>query len=205
MFDIEEEKERDDFFESPPPEEKPKVEKKPEFKSDDPGYWEQEESEWEHLRPHNHFKLYAWLGVSLLIIVIMIGVYLRFYSAKVEDADMYGYVESIRREGTVFKTYEGVLLPYREIMDTTRVYREDFIFSVEADSLAIEIKKLSRSGVPVRLGYVEYHSTLPWRGKSRVVVTEVERVDPKVILPPEFRPEFTPEYQPEQQTEGTPE
>ncbi len=194
MFDIDEERERDDFFETPPPEEKPKEEKKPELKPDDPGYWEQDESEWEHLRPHRNGKLYAWLGLGLIIIVVITGVYLRFFSPKVEDADKYGYIEDIRYEGTIFKTYEGRMLPYREIMDTTRVYREDFVFSVVSDSVAIELRKLARKGVPVRVGYEVYHSTLPWRGKSKVIVTGVERADPSRILPPEFRPEYEPPF-----------
>lgn len=192
MFEIDEEdKERDDFFESPPPEEKPKPEKKPVLKPDDPNYWEQEESEWEHLKPRKG-KLYLWAGVALIALIILIGIKLRYFSVCEEDADKYGYVENISLQGTIFQTYEGTLLPYREMMDTTRVYREDFKFSVQSDSLAIEIKKLMRSGAPVRLTYERYHSSVPWRGDSRIIVTGVERVDPRVILPPEYRPEYMP-------------
>ena len=55
-----------------------------------------------------------WLGAVLLLILLMLGMWLRFFSPYIEDATQVGYVESIERRGTVFKTYEGVLLPYKE-------------------------------------------------------------------------------------------
>ena len=98
-----------------------------------------------------------------------------------------GYVESIERRGTVFKTYEGVLLPYKELLDTTRVYRRDFIFTAADEKGAVALKRAMYLGRPVRVSYKQYHAIVPWRGSSKIVVTAVDSVDPNTILPPEYR------------------
>lgn len=178
-----------DFFEDNIKPEPPKAPKTPVPGPDDPSYWESEESEWDHLKPRRRWIIAAWSAGIILIIALITAFYLRFFSPYVEDAVEYGYIEHLERKGTIFKTYEGVMIPYRELHDTTRVYQRDFIFTARPE-VAADLKRFELSHRPVRVGYIRYHATLPWRGSSKIVVTEVDSVDPSTILPPEFRPEI---------------
>lgn len=181
--------ENDDFFDNenttPAP---PKPEKKPSYKPDDPAYWEEEESEWDHLKPRVRTPFWLWIIGALVVIGLVIGCWLRYFSPYVEDATQYGYVENIERRGTIFKTYEGTLIPYKELMDTTRVYNRDFFFSVEDKETAKKLKQAQYDAKPIRVTYKKYHATVPWRGASKIIVTDADTVNPGKILPPEFAP-----------------
>lgn len=179
--------EQDDFFDGPDIPETPPEPKKTAYKSEDPDYWE-EESEWEHLKPAKSKMLWLWLVAAVLLVVAITTVWFRFFSPYVEEASQFGYVESIEHRGTIFKTYEGGLIPYREMKDTTRVYDRNFDFTADNRETALKIKKALLEGYPVRIEYKRYHSALPWRGETVTIVTAVDSVDPAIILPPEFAP-----------------
>lgn len=182
-----EDQEKNDYFESAEdPVESPKAPKEPTYKPDDPAYYDKE-SEWEHLKPRHKWKIWLWLTLIVVMIGLVVACWLRYFSPCVDDATQSGYVENIDKRGTVFKTYEGVLIPYKEMMDTTRIYSRDFIFTAKNDSIAAILKRAQFAGRPVRVGYRQYHATLPWRGASKTVVFAVDSVDPSKILPPEFR------------------
>ena len=189
MFD-EERHDKDDFFdnENTKVENKPKEEKKPSYKPDDPAYWEDEESEWEHLKPRTGLPIWIWIVCGVIVVGLIVGCWIRYFSPYVEDATQFGYIENIEKRGTIFKTYEGTLIPYRELMDTTRVYSRDFIFSVENEKTATLLKKALYEAKPLRVSYKKYHATVPWRGASKIVVTDADTVNPDSILPPEFAP-----------------
>lgn len=179
-----------DFFESDIKPDAPKPPKTPQPDPDDPSYWEKDESEWEHLKLRRRWILALGGGLLIVVAGLVVGFYLRYFSPYIDDAVEYGYIEHVERRGTLFHTYEGVLIPYRELHDTTRVYRRDFIFSAATPQVATELKKYELSHRPVRVGYRQYHATVPWRGSSKIVVTRVDTVDASTILPPEFRPEI---------------
>lgn len=185
--DDEEENDKNDYFDGPDIPEPVEQPKKPVYLPDDPDYWEQE-SEWEHLKPKRKWRLWIWIGSIVLLIALICAVWLRFINPYVEDASQVGYVEHIERRGSVFKTFEGILLPYKELIDTTRIYRRDFIFTAADEPTAVRLKQAMIDGRPVRVTYKQYHATLPWRGSSKTIVTAVDSVDPSRILPPEFRP-----------------
>ena len=126
----------------------------------------------------------------MLAVAAFIAVYLWFFSPFVTEAVQYGYVEDIEKRGEVFKTYEGTILPYKELMDTTRVYRKDFVFSVKDPAVAVELRRLQYANPPARVEYEKYHGSLPWRGESRIMVVRVDTADPAKILPPEFSPDI---------------
>lgn len=180
--------EKEDFFDGPDIPDKPKEPKKPVYKPDDPAYWEEEESEWEHLKPRRRIKTWLWAGCALLVVALVTACWLRYFSPYIDQATQYGYVEHLERRGTIFKTWEGVLLPYKELHDTTRIYSRDFIFTAADVNVVKKLRKAQKEGVPVRVGYKRYHATLPWRGSSKTVITEVDSVNPADILPPEFAP-----------------
>ena len=189
MFEPDESKDSKDLFDDDNIEaKKKKEEKKPNYKPDDPAYWDEEESEWEHLKPRRSAPFWLWLVGALFVIGLVIACWFRYFSPYVDDATQFGYVENIEKRGTVFKTYEGTLIPYRELIDTTRVYSRDFIFSVKDNKTAAILKQALYDNKPVRVSYRKYHATLPWRGASKIIVTDADTVNPDKILPPEFAP-----------------
>lgn len=189
MFDKRQEK--DDFFDKTPQiVEKDKEPKKPVFKPDDPRYYD-EESEWEHLKPapYHQKRMVVAASTIFILLLLLIGLWIYFFTPCVEEAETYGYVESIEKRGTVFKSYEGVILPYRAVMDTARVYDRDFVFSAKDVHVAAELKKKQQTGKPVRVEYVKYRTRMPWRGDEKTIVTAVDSVDPRKLLPPDRAPE----------------
>lgn len=180
---------KEDFFDEEIVPKEEKKEKEQEFSPEDPRYWEQPESEFEHLKPldpRSRSYWWVWATAGVVVLGAFLALYLYYFSPYVEESTQYGYVENIQRKGVVFKTYEGVLLPYKEIMDTARVYREDFVFTAKPE-VAAQLRRMQYANLPVRVIYEKYHSTLPWRGDSKIVITRVDSVDPSKILPPESR------------------
>lgn len=184
---------KNDYFDGPDLPDKPVEEKKPKgpvYHTDDPEYWDQPESEWEHLKPRRrNWRFWVLCGVSAVVIGMLAALYLRYFSPYVSEATMFGYVENIENRGIVFHTFEGVLLPYKELKDTTRVYRRDFKFSLTNEDMATKLRRMQYSNRPVRVEYKIYKGWLPWRGDEDVIITRVDSVDPRTILPPEFQPE----------------
>lgn len=180
------ESDKNDFFENSEVTEQPKEPKKPKLTPDNPDYWEQPEDEFDHLRPSPRVRVrfWFWVAVSAVIIGVIWACYIRYFKAYISDATQYGYVEQIYRHGNMIHTYEGVILPYKNLMDTTRVYDGDFVFSTSKADIAARLKEMQFANKPVRVSYDVYHSTLPWRGKSKIVVTAVDSVNPRDILPP---------------------
>lgn len=189
--DREDEREEDnDYFNTSGPVVEEKKPKPVKLKPEDPRYWEKDDR-WYHLRPRRRTRFYLWLILAAVCVGGIITVYLRYFSPYIEDAVQYGYVENIEKRGMVFKTFEGTLIPYKELMDTTRVYHRDFIFTAANVKIATELLLAERNHRPVRVEYKRYFGTLPWRGSSQIIVTKVDSVNPRDILPPEFRPEVT--------------
>lgn len=188
-----EEDNNNDYFESggEPEREKPHVPKPPTYSEDDPRYWEQPEDEFEHLKPtgRTRWRIYLWIAVTGVVIGIAIAVYIRCFSPAVTGATQFGYVEQIDNQGLVFKTFEGVLLPYKSLMDTVRPYEGDFKFSTTNTDLAVKLKRLQFANRPVRVEYSIYRSAMPWRGSEKVIITRVDSVSESRILPPDRQPE----------------
>ena len=182
-----------DYFDGPDVPDKPKKVKEPKgpvYQPEDPEYWDQPESEWEHLKPRKqNWRFWVGIGCAAVLIGVLVALYLRYFTPYVQDASMCGYVEGIERRGKVFTTFEGILLPYKELKDTTRVYRHDFKFSLTDEAMATKLRRMQYSNRPVRVEYKTYKGWLPWRGDEDVIITKVDSVDPRTILPPEFQPE----------------
>lgn len=187
------ENEKNDFFEdtSEIPEKKKEV-KKPALRPDDPRYWEEPEDEFEHLRPspRSHWKFWCILLGAAIVIGILWSGYVKIFQPRIVDATQYGYVESIEKNLDGLSSFEGVLLPYKNLMDSTRVYEGDFVFSVKNASVAARLKEMQFANRPVRVGYNVYRSAMPWRGKSRIMVVSVDSVDERDILPPDRQPAY---------------
>ncbi|MCH5218665.1 MAG: hypothetical protein J1F07_09015 [Muribaculaceae bacterium] len=185
---------KEDFFEDSPADVPKKVKppKQPKIGPDDPLYYEREEDRWEHLKPSPYRRgpLLWIVGAAVVAVCILLGLYVYIFTPQVDRAVQYGYVDSLQREGRFFHTYEGVILPYKSLMDSVRPYEGDFVFSTTDEHVAAELYRRQGSGTPVRVGYEVYRQRLPWRGASKVMVVSVDSVDPATILPPDRQPEF---------------
>jgi len=193
IFNNNPEEKETDYFDGPDLPDPVKEPKQPVLQPDDPDYWNQEEPEFEHIRQRSRRVWVWWLVGAVVIIGLIIGIWLRFFSPIVEGGVQYGYVERIDKRGLVFKTFEGVVIPYKELFDTTRIYQRDFTFTAADAKIAAQLLRMQQSAIPVRMEYNRYNATLPWRGDSRIVVTRVDTADVTKILPPEFRPEYSPD------------
>ena len=184
---------KNDYFDGPDLPDQPVKEEEPKgpvLHPDDPEYWDQPESEWEHLKPRKrNWRFWVLCGAGAVLIGILIALYMRFFMPYVQDASMCGYVEGIERRGRVVTTFEGVLLPYKELKDTTRVYKKDFLFSTTDEAMATQLRRMQYANRPVRVEYKVYKGWLPWRGDENVIITKVDSVNPRSILPPEYQPE----------------
>lgn len=188
-----EEDNSNDFFENTPEAEpeKPKAPKPPVYSPDDPRYWEQPEDEFEHLKPGDRSTrvVLVWSVIVIAVVALCATVYLYLFSPDVSGATQYGYVENIEDKGVIFKTYEGVILPYKSLMDTVRPYEGDFKFSTNNTDLAVRLKQMQFANLPVRVEYKVYRSVMPWRGDQRIQITRVDSVNESRILPPDRQPE----------------
>lgn len=183
------EAEEEDFFDTPHQEPKPKQPKPKLPTPDDPRYYEQED-EWEHLRSSGRsWKFRIWLIGAGLLIGIIIALYVRYFSPYEQQIVQYGYVESITKRGLLFKTFEGVFIPYKAINDTIEPYPGDIIITAHNDHVAAELLKLQLGNLPARIMMEKYRASLPWRGESVWVVTEVDTADVTKIYPaPDHHP-----------------
>lgn len=174
----------DDDYEEPTPAPKPK---QPKLDPEDPDYWLDEQSEFEHILPKPRKAWKWWLTAAIAGLALVGGVCIWFFRPYVDDSVKYGYIKSMERRGTFVKTFEGVLIPYRELGDKTPFYFEEIPFSVDGDSLAAHMKGMMLNCIPVRIEYELYHRPLFWKGASPMVVVGVDTADVKKILPPEYR------------------
>ncbi len=166
----------------------PVKEKRVRYPEDDPRYWDDDDTQWDHLRGLRKWKLWAYIGGALLIILIFIACWIRYMRPYATGGVQYGYVEQIEERGAIFHTFEGTLLPYRNLMDTTRPYGHDFIFTAADDKIAADLKRASLANKPVKIEFKQYMATVPWRGDSRILVTRVDTVNPMNIMPPDRYP-----------------
>lgn len=174
----------DDYEDDVKPAPKPK---QPKPDPEDPDYWLDEQSEFDHIIPRPTKAWIWWTAAAVAVIALIIGTWIWFFHPYVDDAVKYGYIKNMERRGTFVKTFEGVLIPYRELGDDTPTYFEEIPFSVDGDSLAAQMKRMMLDNIPVRLEYELYHQPLFWKGNSPMVIVGVDTADTRKILPPEYR------------------
>lgn len=183
IFSNKDPKEEEDYFESEIPEEQPKPVKQPPLRPDDPKYYDYED-EWEHLRPASRsWKLWVLISAAGVALGVLVALYFRYMTPWSTQEMQYGYVEKIARQGHVFKTFEGVLIPYKAINDTVKPYEGDIVFSVKDDHVAATLRRLHYANLPARVEIERYHAALPWRGESRVMIVKADTADVTKIYP----------------------
>lgn len=101
--------------------------------------------------------------VAAIFIIGAIICYFRYFSPIVDSAVLDGSVENVQRRGMLFKTFEA------EIVDRGKIVP----VSIVDESVFLKLQSHQSSGQIVRVGYCKYTATLPWRGESEIVVTDV--------------------------------
>ena len=182
MFNNTDDEDRDNLYDKLTEVEPPKP-KEPKLSKDDPAYWDRDEGEWDHLIPCSRKRrLMIWGGSGLALLIVLCLLAFWLCGPYVQDAVQYGYVEHVEERGNIFKTYEGQLIPYKSMHDTTRSLERDFVFSTSSE-LGRTLRSFQNSGRPLRVEYRTYRYVMPWRGDSRTVIIRVDTVSPDSILP----------------------
>ena len=115
--------------------------------------------------------------VTIVVLALAAFVYFRFffvYSSGVNAGD----INYFQRQGVVFKTYEGKMIQsgFKAGSNTGDGLRSnEFKFSVTDRQLADTLMRCS--GKHVELRWKRYMGTLPWRGASQYVATELLSVE----------------------------
>ncbi len=104
--------------------------------------------------------------VSVLIVVFVAGYVYWFYYNPYSDGFREGALQKFSRRGNVFKTYEGemVQLGFGQRASTGLVNANYFYFSVADNAVADSLE--ANTGKVVKLHYIQYRRSLPWRGEN---------------------------------------
>lgn len=180
--------EDNDYFDSddePAPANKPKP---PKLDPEDPDYWiEEDESPISSFIQKTNERWKWWLAISLTLVVALLFGWIWFLHPHTDQAVKYGYIINMERRGSLMKTFEGTMIPYKELGSPTPLQFHKVGFSVESDSLAAVMKRMMLGCVPVRVEYKEYRLPLVWKGENTMVIIKADSIDPHKILPPEYR------------------
>lgn len=122
-----------------------------------------------------HRRTRKILAYSIIIMAAILAsiFWIRYFQPYETHMHEEGYVVDFKKQGFLFKTWEGQMLVNQALVDTTKVYSRDFVFSVDNDELARELSDLKGSGRRVTVTYRRYWGALPWRGATTCVVTGV--------------------------------
>lgn len=118
-----------------------------------------------------------------LVLVGFIWAWMHFLVVQ-EESSARGVVTKFATRGPVIDTFEGDMLT-QQYFEKSKVSEADFKFSVKDEKVAKTLYKVSGTGDVVRIVYNQYGGVIPWRGKTRYVVTKVEEVD---SVPTEIAP-----------------
>lgn len=102
---------------------------------------------------------------SVLILILFGSVYTWwFYYNTYSDGYREGVLQKFSRKGNIFKTHEGemILLGFRQRNGALNA--DYFYFSVDDHAIADSLEK--SLGKVVKIHYVQYRKSLPWRGEN---------------------------------------
>ncbi|MEI6062696.1 MAG: hypothetical protein WCR72_18480 [Bacteroidota bacterium] len=122
-------------------------------------------------------KIRKYLYFALAIFVLIVGLYV-YWSFFFTYSDGYraGMLQKFSRKGNIFKTYEGeMILSSVQSNKNVAIASEKFLFSVSDRDVAIQLEKFQGKNVVVH--YTEKNNTLPWRGETVFIVSNVKLSD----------------------------
>lgn len=126
-------------------------------------------------------KKFAWSATTIILLVLAIVVYWRFYFVYSEGTKA-GILNTFQQKGFVFKTYEGNLI---QSGFKANVQSNEFVFSVVDEKVANVLNQ--NSGREINVHYKRYFGALPWRGVEKYIVDsilEVRGVGNETIIAP---------------------
>lgn len=119
-------------------------------------------------------RRHRWWWFWLILFGLAAGAfYVRYYVPHTEESKITGYVTNVEKRGLVFKTFEGEMISEKQLADSNKIYQRDVTFSMPDDSMGRAVQAWQDSGRPVVLTVKKYYGTLPWRGASGTIVTDV--------------------------------
>lgn len=104
------------------------------------------------------------LLLPLVLFVGLFGCVYWFYYNVYSDGSREGVLVKISRKGNLFKTYEAEILQPGFRAGEGSVKANTFKFSVEDPAVAQRLE--DAAGQTVKVHYVQYRRTLPWRGDN---------------------------------------
>ena len=112
------------------------------------------------------FKRFTRNFLIVFLFILAFCVYWFFFNSY-GKGERTGVLIKITNKGNIFKTNEGEMwLSCRQVTNP-----EKFYFSVVNDSIAKVLKNLQDECV--QLTYTQYRASLPWRGDTKYIITEV--------------------------------
>src|ERR1700759_2562186 len=99
-----------------------------------------------------------------VILIILTGYIYWFYYNPYSDGSREGVLQKFSRKGNVFKTYEGEMIQLGFGQRGAAINSQYYYFSVDDVALADSLEKCE--GKIVRVHYVQYRRSLPWRGEN---------------------------------------
>ncbi|MDE6190510.1 MAG: hypothetical protein K2L31_06360 [Muribaculum sp.] len=124
-------------------------------------------------RKRHKFRRVIWWCVVVMVLALAAVCWLRYVNPYETDMEERGYVVDFKRQGIIFKTWEGQMLVKSALIDTTSTYSRDFVFSVDNDEVAHKLAAAKGTGREVTVSYKRYWGILPWRGATSTVITSV--------------------------------
>lgn len=104
------------------------------------------------------------LWVPVIAVLGLFGYVYWFYYNIYSDGSREGVLVKISRKGNLFKTYEAEVLQPGFRAGDGAVKANTFKFSVQDPQLAQKLE--DAAGQTVKVHYVQYRRTLPWRGDN---------------------------------------
>lgn len=100
----------------------------------------------------------------LLVTLALAGYVYWFYFNVYSDGNREGVMVKISRKGNIFKTYEGEMILPGLRSGSGSINSNNFKFSVLDDAVYQELEQAT--GNVVKVHYVQYRRSLPWRGDN---------------------------------------
>jgi len=130
-------------------------------------------------------RKFIFLFVIVLLLFVTGYVYWFFYNPK-SDGTREGMVQKFSRKGNVFKTWEGEMVQQGFGTRGGNFNANYFYFSVVDDAVADSLEH-GAQGKMVRVHYIQYRRSLPWRGDNyngknqengQYIIDRIEAVSP---------------------------
>lgn len=103
---------------------------------------------------------------SVLALIVIFGAWFYwYYYNSVSDGTREGIVQKFSRKGNMFKTWEGEMIQQGFGPRAGTLNAHYFYFSVESEQIADSLEH-GALGKLVRVHYVQYRRSLPWRGEN---------------------------------------